>query len=408
MRETRKCVIWAMWFLGSFFYAYQYILRVLPSIMMKDLMVKFDVNAASFGQYSGLYYIGYAAMHIPLGIFLDRVGPKIVLPACVLLTSIGLLPLVYADNWIYPGIGRLLIGMGSSAAILGVFKIIRLFFREEKFTFILGCSVTCGLIGAIYGGMPIKYLMKHYEWDLIIHCMIGLSVILALAFFFISPKYEANESHQNWIASVRAVFSNPRVIMICLLAGCMVGPLEGFADVWGAEYLKVAYGANDALATSLPSLIFLGMCFGSPVLSFMAEKSKAYFSLIVLSALMMGVAFFFLLNGTYPLKLLPIVFFIVGVFCAYQILAIYKASTFVPDNLVALTTACANMIIMSFGYLFHSLIGKIMMFYSTQNIDFNYSTLAFTKALTIIPIGLLIGGLGFIILGLRQKQQIQA
>ncbi len=404
MKEKRKFTIWTMWFLGSFFYAYQYILRVLPSIMMKDLMEKFHIDASAFGQYSGLYYIGYAGMHIPLGILLDRFGPRLVLPICVLLTSVGLLPLLYAENWIYPGIGRLLIGMGSSAAILGVFKIIRMFFREEKFTFVLGCSVTCGLIGAIYGGLPIKYFMQTYDWSVVIHCMIAISVLLAITLFLLAPKQEVTASEQGWLTSVKTVLRNPQVIIVCLLAGCMVGPLEGFADVWGTEYLKTAYNVNDALAASLPSLIFLGMCFGSPILSWAAEKSKAYIGFIIISAFIMGIAFFLLLNGSYSINLLPVVFFVIGIFCAYQILAIYQASTYVKENLVALTTACANMIIMTFGYFFHSLIGKIMMLQGSETAtSYTYSTLAYTKALMIIPMGLFVGGIGFTLFSLQKR-----
>src|SRR5580704_8414274 len=116
--------VWLMWSLASFFYAYQYILRVLPNIMMTDILEKFQIDASLFGQFSGFYYIGYAGMHIPVGILLDKYGPKWILPICMFFTVIGLLPLLYAEHWIYPILGRCLIGMGSSAAILGVFKII--------------------------------------------------------------------------------------------------------------------------------------------------------------------------------------------------------------------------------------------------------------------------------------------
>src|SRR5579872_726953 len=128
MQQKRSNItIWLMWSLVSFFYAYQYILRVLPNIMMADILEKFHIDAAVFGQYAGLYYIGYAGMHIPIGLWLDKYGPKWILPLCMGLTVIGLLPLLFAEHWIYPSIGRLLIGMGSSAAILGVFKIVRMF-----------------------------------------------------------------------------------------------------------------------------------------------------------------------------------------------------------------------------------------------------------------------------------------
>lgn len=410
MKPTRQLTIWTMWTLASFFYAYQYILRVLPNITMLDILKKFHIDAAVFGQYSGLYYIGYAGMHIPVGILLDKYGPKWVLPFCILLTVVGLLPLLYAEHWLYPSLGRLLIGMGSSAAILGVFKIIRITFAEEKFTFILGCSVTIGLLGAIYGGQPINYLLHLFGWEIVLYTIIGVGISLALAIFLITPSQNASTTQDGWLVSVKTVLTNPTILMICLLAGLMVGPLEGFADVWGKEYLKTVYHLTEEMAAFLPSLIFLGMCFGSPLITWIVAKSKAYFTFIILSAFIMGIGFILLLMGQLSVNLLTVLFIVIGIFCTYQIVAIYQASTYVAENLIGLTTACANMIIMTFGYLFHSLIGKtISHSWNGQLIEGIpiYSAKAFFQALMIIPMGLLLAGLGFILIALIKKNHLK-
>src|SRR5215213_258326 len=124
--SNSRIIAWAVWMIASVFYAYQYILRVMPSIMLDDIMQQFHIGAAVFGQFSGVYYIGYSLMHLPIGIMLDRYGPRKIMTGCILLTVIGLLPIIYAQSWMYPILGRALIGIGSSAAILGTFKIIRM------------------------------------------------------------------------------------------------------------------------------------------------------------------------------------------------------------------------------------------------------------------------------------------
>ncbi|MBA2653135.1 MAG: MFS transporter, partial [Tatlockia sp.] len=149
---------WGIWIIASLFYAYQYILRVMPNIMLDNFIQQFHIDTVVFGQFSGIYYLGYSLIHLPIGIMLDRFGPRKVMTACILLTVLGLMPLLFAEQWTYPLIGRLLIGMGSSAAILGTFKIIRIGFKEEYFARMLSFSVTIGLLGAIYGGGPVSYL----------------------------------------------------------------------------------------------------------------------------------------------------------------------------------------------------------------------------------------------------------
>lgn len=401
--QQRRSVVMLMWALASFFYAYQYILRVLPNIMMNDILEKFQIDASLFGQYAGFYYIGYAGMHIPIGLLLDKYGPKKILPLCIVITAIGLMPLVYSNHWIYPTLGRLLIGMGSSAAILGVFKIVRMFFAESRFTVMLGFSVTIGLLGAIYGGEPINYSIEKWGPTLVIQLLVAIGVGLALLTAWIIPNQPTAETELGWLESVKTVLTNKRVLITCLLAGLMVGPLEGFADVWGFEYLKTAYGLDSDLAATKPSLIFLGMCLGSPVLSWISARMKANLGAITLSGFVMGASFILLLSGKCPIILMDPLFFVVGVFCAYQILAIFQASTYVDERLVSLTTACANMIIMIFGYVFHTTIGQLMQHYWNGDITPTgvpvYTSSGFTYSLTIIPVGLVLGGIGYFLLG---------
>jgi MFS family permease len=78
-----------------------------------------------------------------------------------MLTALGLLPIIFTNHWIYPILGRFLIGVGSAAAILGAFKIIRMSFAEKYFTRMLSLSVSIGLLGAIYGGGPVSYLCQN-------------------------------------------------------------------------------------------------------------------------------------------------------------------------------------------------------------------------------------------------------
>ena len=67
-----RIVAWSIWMAASLFYAYQYILRVMPNIMMNDITQQFNIDATAFGQFSGIYYLGYSLMHLPIGIMLDR------------------------------------------------------------------------------------------------------------------------------------------------------------------------------------------------------------------------------------------------------------------------------------------------------------------------------------------------
>ncbi len=65
--STSRIMAYCAWIIASIFYAYQYILRVMPNIMFDDIMQQLHIDAAVFGQFSGIYYIGYTLMHLPIG-----------------------------------------------------------------------------------------------------------------------------------------------------------------------------------------------------------------------------------------------------------------------------------------------------------------------------------------------------
>lgn len=395
--SSRK-IAWAIWIIASIFYAYQYILRVMPNIMLQDIMNQFSIDTAVFGQFSGIYYIGYSLIHLPIGIMLDRFGPKKVMTGCILLTVIGLMPLLFASHWVYPIIGRLFIGIGSSAAILGVFKIIRMTFSKERFPRMLSISVTIGLIGAIYGGGPISYLKEVFGYQVVLEIFAISGLLLAAATYWIVPEI-THTPEKTVFSDIKEVLNNRKIIFSCIFAGLMVGPLEGFADVWGNVFLKKVYGFDETVSASITSMIFIGMCFGAPVLTLIADKVGSYFITIIGAGSLMAISFFLLLICPLTPSILITCFILVGLACAYQILSIYKVSTFIREEVAGLTTAVANMIIMIFGYFFHAVIGSVINLMGGADLPY-----ALMCGIAVIPMALCIGTGGFFLLFILEKK----
>lgn len=384
-----KVVMWSAWLLASVFYAFQYIVRVMPSVMMPDLMQQFHVNAAVFGQFSGVYYIGYAFLHIPIGILLDRVGPRKVMTVATLFVIVGMLPMIFAQSWTYPIFGRFLIGVGSSASILGVFKIVRLCFSEAKFTRMLSFSVTIGLLGAIYGDGPVSYLSHLLGYVMVMKIVAVMGLLLAAMMYWVIPEVE-QEKNVAIFATIQDVMRNKQVMITALCAGLMVGPLEGFADIWGPGFFQHVYGISNTLAASFTSLIFVGMCFGAPVLSYIGEKSKSILATIIGAGLCMLICFCLLLSAQLNEMMIMLALICIGIASAYQILAIYQASTYVKEQAVGLTTAITNMIIMSFGYFFHSTIGMVV-----SHFGGTASARAYELGVMVIPAAIALAIMGY-------------
>lgn len=146
-KKSKNISYFIIWALVTLFYCYQYILRLLPNVIMPELMKQFSIGANEFGDFAGIYYIGYILVQIPIGILLGRFGAKKILPISILIAAFGVLPMGMKTSWELVLIGRFLIGIGASAAIVGAFQIFREIF-PDKFAQTIGSLVCIGLLTA--------------------------------------------------------------------------------------------------------------------------------------------------------------------------------------------------------------------------------------------------------------------
>lgn len=394
------------WFLAAAFYGYQYILRVMPSVFMPNITKAYELDPAVFGQLTGVYYIGYSLAHIPIGLAIDKYGPRKVMAMGLFLVLVGTLPFVLAAPWQLALMGRVLTGAGSATAILGCFTVIRLSFPENMFSRILGSTATIGLLGAMYGGKPLGYLMQFYDWRSIIWALLLGGVALMAAIYMLVPAKKDTKAEVIGLDILQKIFANRNVVLISLVGGLMVGPLEGFADVWGIEFLKNVHGVDAASAATMVTLIFLGFAFGAPLVSWVGDTTGRYYLLTKLCALIMGGGLALVTLVTIPYWAYMVLFTFIGVASSYQIFVVFKSTTYMPKEYVGQTSSVCNMIIMIFGYVFHSLIGAIMR--NTQGECLSdpsmYSDESYQVALSVLPVAQLVA-LVLLVVFFRDRQK---
>ena len=404
-----------LWIAATLFYAFQYIIRVFPSLVYDDIAVAFSVRADDYSLFTGIYYVGYALLHLPIAYALDRVGPKVVLPLFMILAALGNMPLVYSTSWDAVVWGRFLIGIGSSAAILGVFKAVRLAFKQEHFALMLGISVTVGLMGAIYGGKPVAYLLADHSKAFVVNSFLVAGLILAALTFLVAPntKEKASIKLESLWSDTKAIFTNSRVVFTALFGALMVGPLEGFADVWGPKFLSTLYSFSVADGAELTSYVFFGMAVGAILLPYVAEKTKAYYEVTTLSGLVMAAGFWMVMYISMTFSVLATVFFVIGIMCAYQVLLMHMNGQNVRAEVSVMAASLTNMIVMIFGFVFHTAIGRMMTVAWDGQVDTAtnapiYSLEAFKYGLLVIPAGLVIGFVGIWLVRPKHKVAVTA
>ncbi len=388
-----------VWLLASLFYSYQYILRVIPNIIAPELITKFNISITDVGQFGGLYYVGYTLAHIPIGLALDKFGPKFVLPICIILTFTGTLPLICFDEWYYSILGRIVVGIGSSASAIGLFKVASMYFAQEKSARMASLSIIIGILGGICGGLPLDFLLDKFGWNYVIYTFSAFGCLLALLLFLVTPESNAQQEKVS-IRDLKNILFNKHIILISFFGGLMVGPMQGFADGWVKTFFFEVYKMNEDLASSLSSVILIGMLIGSFSLAYLLEKYKnKHYEVIIACSFAMIASFLLLFTQIGGLYVVLPTLFIIGFTSGYQVVTIYKAISYVNNNLVGLATAVSNMIVMVFGYFFHTGIAKIVdLCWDRTIIQGNpvYGAELLIKATSVIPVCLLVAVFGLL------------
>src|SRR3990167_8683767 len=80
---------WLVWGCAALFFCYQFLLRVSPSVMTHELMTDFHVDACALGTLISFYLYAYSGLQLPVGILLDKLGPRRLLVIATLVCTGG-------------------------------------------------------------------------------------------------------------------------------------------------------------------------------------------------------------------------------------------------------------------------------------------------------------------------------
>ena len=144
-------------FAFGFFLSYLY--RTVNAVLADDLAAAAGVDAAGLGLLTSAYFVSFAAFQIPLGLLLDRFGPRRVEAALLVVAALGALLFSLADGLGTMTAARMVIGLGVSACLMGAFKNTVMWWPKERLPLINGLILACGGLGALVacqaaGGVP--------------------------------------------------------------------------------------------------------------------------------------------------------------------------------------------------------------------------------------------------------------
>lgn len=368
-----------IWLCGGLFYCFQFSLRVAPGTMGEELMRDFGVQSCALGVLGAFYYNAYAALQVPVGLMLDRIGSHRIMPLAIGLCAGGGVLFSFAGGIAEAAIARLLMGAGSACAFIGTIKLITLWFTPRRKALMIGLTMTMGTIGATFGTAQLPSLLDALGWRLSMRTLGLAGIALALLSFCVISAHprETRRSEEKkdslkeetpfaFLEGLKIVVSRPQTWLLALFGCLMYVPLAALADLWGIPFLVKAYHIDRGQAGLYISGIFWGICLGGPLISYFSDRWQKRRPLMrasaLLSMLVYGVVLFY---PDLPPFAMVVCLFLGGVFFGGQILCFSCITESLPLWTSGVAVGFANMIIMCSGVIFEPLVGYLLDFFWT-------------------------------------------
>jgi MFS family permease len=394
--SSSKFTPWIMWGLGALFYCYEVFLQASPSVMVPDLMKAFNVGAARLGHLAAFYFYAYAAMQIPVGVTIDRYGPRRLLTIATLTCALGAFIFSTATVLTQAEVGRLFIGFGAAFAAIGCMKLTAVWFPLNRFALLVGLMMMMGMAGAIGSEAPLALMIEALGWR---HSMLTMAIlggILAVMIWFFvrdKPTEEAHaplESKQDTLINgLKRLIINKQVWLVAIYGGLMFAPTSAFAMLWGVPFIMEKYHIFRPQAAWIISFTFMGWIVGSPLLGWFSDKIQRRLPTLYLSAIGTFFALVLIIYWTSPIWYSYILMFSFGFFSSGFLPSFSIIREINPPNISATALGYMNMINMIGGALLQPLIGWFLdLRWKGQLADGSpvYDIADYHQALAVLPV----------------------
>ena len=409
--RTRATVAFALGCLG---FAYAFVQRVAPSVMTGELMRDLGVGAAALGTLSAMYFYSYAVIQLPVGMLLDRFGPRKLLSAAMLVCAGASLAFASSDTLVTAAMSRALIGAAVAFCFVGTLTVINLWLPPERFATLSGLVQSVGMLGAMLGQAPLRLIVDEFGWRGGFQLLAVAAGVLAIVMFVVIPRRAPREKADTATnpaaetGSARDVLTNPHTWRCALIGFTLTPIMLAFAGLWSVPWMVQVHGFSESAAAGTASLMFLGWAIGSVGSGLLSDALGRRKPVLLVGALVCGLGFLTLLLLPSPSRaVLSLLFIVTGLGGACMVLTFGLVRVGNPPAHAAAAMGVVNTCVVGSGAVMQPLIGWLLergwdgrLQEGVQVFDAANYRLAFATLLILV----VIGGLASLTLKERETQ----
>lgn len=259
-------------------YYLSYLYRTVNAVISPDLVRDLGVDANELGLLTSAYFLAFASFQIPLGVLLDRMGPRRV--DAGLLAVAGLGAIVFAQSDVFAGLvlGRALIGLGVSAALMASMKAFTLWFPLSRFASLNGYLMAIGGLGALSASAPVEVALHHTDWRGVFEVLAGCTFLAAGGIMLVVPERVAvagGPGAAEMLRGVARVYRDNgfwRVAVVCMTVQASFLAIQG---LWVAPWLRDVAGLPRDVVANYLLLMAIAMTAGFAFFGWAADRFES-------------------------------------------------------------------------------------------------------------------------------------
>ena len=350
-------------FAAGYFLSYMY--RVVNAVISPDLVADLGLSPSALGLLTATYFITFAAFQLPLGVLLDRFGPRRTESVLLLFAGLGAFIFSQAESFAGLILGRALIGFGVSACLMAAFKAYTMWFPREKWPMVNGFQMACGGLGALAATSPVEAALGMTDWRTVFLVLSLLTVLNGAVIFFIVPEKQQQQRTETLAAQlggIKIVFTSAAFWRLAPITTMSQAAFLAIQGLWAGPWLSDVAGFNRTEVAALLFWIAVSMIAGFLILGKTAERLNRR-GISIQTTAVSGICLFMvaqLLVLTLPTSMTIPVWLAFGFFGTSGIIAYPALSQAFPINLSGRVTTAVNLLVFVSAFAGQWAIGAII------------------------------------------------
>lgn len=246
-------------------YFLSYLLRTVNAVISPALTAELGLSAANLGLLTSTYFLAFGLAQIPVGIALDRFGPRRVEALLLLVTAVGAVMFALGDSLQMLGAGRALIGLGVSACLMAALKGFALWYPRDRQSSMTGFIMAAGALGALTASAPLEAALPVLGWRGAFWIIAGVALAASLTLWRSLPEMPSTGPRGSLGDALRVlggIYASPAFLRYAASSATFVGGFMALQSLWAVPWLMNVNGLGLAQAASMLVVLNLGSLAG--------------------------------------------------------------------------------------------------------------------------------------------------